>query len=346
MSVYLIDYENVHYAGWDGIDDLTEADEVYLFYSDNAQTIPMELSIKVAQAKAKVSYIHVDRMAKNYLDFQLSALTGFLVATTEQTEFVVVSKDTGFDAVLDFWNHQTISSRQVTFTRRPQIREILKKTKAASTAKKKPAKKSNPKNSNTKNAEQISDDQKTDSEINHQEQTYQVEEVATNVDLPEEEVLEENLGETEVIDKQEEKRRKQQIEILKAGRPAPRPRKEPRMPKTKTASNDEDELTEQKPASKVEQKSAPKVEQKSAPKVEQKPAAPGDKLTKEEKGQIRDVLEGVEIVPSEYIKIYKLFRVSADKHEYNISLVKAFNDQEKGNQIYKATQKLFEARHK
>ena len=131
MSVYLIDYENVHYAGWDGIDKLTNKDEVILFYSENASTIPMELHIQVVNSGANLRYIHVAKTAKNYLDFQLSALSGYLVAQTNQTEFVVVSKDTGFNAVVDFWNHQDFAGREVRFSRREQIAEVPAVKKAA-----------------------------------------------------------------------------------------------------------------------------------------------------------------------------------------------------------------------
>ena len=131
MSVYLIDYENVHYAGWEGIDKLTNKDEVILFYSENASTIPMELHIKVVNSGANLRYIHVAKTAKNYLDFQLSALSGYLVAQTNQTEFVVVSKDTGFNAVVDFWNHQDFAGREVRFSRREQIAEVPAVKKAA-----------------------------------------------------------------------------------------------------------------------------------------------------------------------------------------------------------------------
>ena len=131
MSVYLIDYENVHYAGWEGIDKLTNKDEVILFYSENASTIPMELHIQVVNSGANLRYIHVAKTAKNYLDFQLSALSGYLVAQTNQTEFVVVSKDTGFNAVVDFWNHQDFAGREVRFSRREQIAEVPAVKKAA-----------------------------------------------------------------------------------------------------------------------------------------------------------------------------------------------------------------------
>ena len=121
MAVYLIDYENVHYAGWEGIEHLTKEDEVILFYSENASTIPMDLHIKVATSGARLRYIHVEKTGKNYLDFQLSALSGQLVAESGQEEFVVVSKDTGFNAIVDFWNQQDFLDKKIHFARREQI---------------------------------------------------------------------------------------------------------------------------------------------------------------------------------------------------------------------------------
>ena len=139
MSVYLIDYENVHFGGLEGIEKLSQKDEVVLFYGDNASTIPMELHIKVASTGAKIHYIRIDRTGKNYLDFQLSAMSGYLVGTTEQTEFVVISKDTGYDAVLDLWNGQEFVGRSVHFIRRESIdpeKRAIQKTSVKAKAKK------------------------------------------------------------------------------------------------------------------------------------------------------------------------------------------------------------------
>lgn len=121
MSIYLIDYENVHYAGLKGIDHLNPQDEVILFYGNSASTIPMELHIDIANSGAKVQYIKIDKIGKNYLDFQLSATAGYKVGTTEQTNYIIISKDTGFDAVLDLWNGPNISGRKLTFSRQEQI---------------------------------------------------------------------------------------------------------------------------------------------------------------------------------------------------------------------------------
>lgn len=43
------------------------------------------------------------------------------MGTTRQSEFVIVSKISGFDAVLDFWNLQKMADRQLHFVRREAI---------------------------------------------------------------------------------------------------------------------------------------------------------------------------------------------------------------------------------
>ncbi len=123
MSVYLIDYENVNYNGLDGIETLGPDDEVALFYSSKASSIPLELTIRISQSKASFCYLKVKKTGKNYLDFQLSALSGYIVATTRQTEFVVISNDTGFDSVLDFWNNQDFVDRKLRFRRQSKIKQ-------------------------------------------------------------------------------------------------------------------------------------------------------------------------------------------------------------------------------
>ena len=45
MSVYLIDFENVHYDGLSGILNLTSEDQVYIFYSDNGKRLTFELDV-------------------------------------------------------------------------------------------------------------------------------------------------------------------------------------------------------------------------------------------------------------------------------------------------------------
>ena len=295
MAVYLIDYENVHYAGWEGIEHLTKEDEVILFYSENASTIPMDLHIKVATSGARLRYIHVEKTGKNYLDFQLSALSGYLVAESGQEEFVVVSKDTGFNAIVDFWNQQDFLDKKIHFARREQIaltsskKAVAKKAGSKKTVKQ-TTKKAEPKQTvkqTTKKAEPKQTVQQT---------TKKAETKAT-------------AKKTDT--KQAAKTKAEKTKLAKE------------EPKTNASK---DNNTKQKIAEKI--------------KTEVKKPAVKKTLSAQEKSEIREAVSGLKLAPSDYTKIYRIFRESEDKQVYNTALVKGFKNQDKGNEIYKATRKL------
>ena len=123
MSVYLIDYENVHASGLAGVENCGIEDEIILLYGNDTSTIPMELHIQIANSKGKVQYHKIERTGKNYLDFQLSTIAGFLVGTTRQTEFVIVSRDSGYDAVLDYWNDERLADRVASIAEAEEARD-------------------------------------------------------------------------------------------------------------------------------------------------------------------------------------------------------------------------------
>jgi len=47
MNYFLIDYENVHVAGFEGITKLTDNDCVVIFYSENADTMTFGLHRRI-----------------------------------------------------------------------------------------------------------------------------------------------------------------------------------------------------------------------------------------------------------------------------------------------------------
>lgn len=105
MKIYLIDFENVHSEGMTGVDLLSEDDEVVIFYSANADSISFDVLHKLMFCKAKLSYFKIRRGGKNALDFQLSSYLGYRLGSDPTAEFYIISRDSGFDFVLDFWSY-------------------------------------------------------------------------------------------------------------------------------------------------------------------------------------------------------------------------------------------------
>jgi len=129
MAVYLIDYENVHDAGIVGIAKLTANDKVTIFCSANTKSLAMDTHISIVESKAKIEHIKTAKTAKNYLDFQLSTKLGYMIGKGEKGPYYIISKDTGFDSVVDYWQ-----ANSITIKRQEQI-EPEKKTKAQNSKK-------------------------------------------------------------------------------------------------------------------------------------------------------------------------------------------------------------------
>ena len=116
MALYLIDFENVHDSGLNGINALTDQDEVSIFYSNKSEHMSFDTHVNIMKSEARIKYIKLRRSAKNYLDFQLCTHLGYLIGSQTEGPFFIISKDTGYDSIIDYWRDHGI-----TVTRQPSI---------------------------------------------------------------------------------------------------------------------------------------------------------------------------------------------------------------------------------
>ena len=108
-TYYLVDYENVHSAGLDGIHKLDDSSTVCIFYTKNANKLAPSLNIGMLESKAKITYIHAEAGAKNALDFQLSSYLGELIMENgSECKYFIVSKDSGFASLIPFWKERGV----------------------------------------------------------------------------------------------------------------------------------------------------------------------------------------------------------------------------------------------
>ncbi|MBR0485265.1 MAG: hypothetical protein IJJ69_10885 [Oscillospiraceae bacterium] len=126
-NYYLVDYENVHKAGLNGIEELKSTDTVIIFYSANADSLSFELHHYLGEAKAKVDYIKVDTEGKNALDFQLSSYIGYLIGRDEHCKCFIVSNDKGYHNVRDFWLKRDAKIRMIPCIKSQTNNAIIKK---------------------------------------------------------------------------------------------------------------------------------------------------------------------------------------------------------------------------
>jgi len=105
MSIYLIDYENVHDKGLTGIKNCIEGDLVYIFYTKGEEKLPIEMVKLLNDSKAKIKYIKAENGSKNALDFQLSSYLGYLISKYPKEKFQVISGDKGYEVLIKFWSN-------------------------------------------------------------------------------------------------------------------------------------------------------------------------------------------------------------------------------------------------
>ncbi|MCI9163123.1 MAG: hypothetical protein HFG59_07655 [Lachnospiraceae bacterium] len=108
MTYYLIDYENTGEGGLAGLTELESSDEVVIFYSENADKMSFDMHRRLQECRALIEFRKIATGKKNALDFQLAAYLGYLMAKEENGRFCIVSKDLGYEVLLDFWKGKNI----------------------------------------------------------------------------------------------------------------------------------------------------------------------------------------------------------------------------------------------
>ena len=103
MNCFLIDFENVKSTGLKGIEHLIESDDVYIFYSEYANTITFDVHHKINKSHANLKFFKSGIVAKNALDFQLVSYLGYLIAQKKYKNYFVITGDRGFEAAVSFW---------------------------------------------------------------------------------------------------------------------------------------------------------------------------------------------------------------------------------------------------
>ena len=110
--LYLVDYENVSDAGLVGVNQLSANDLVIIFYGSKVKSIAYESLIAITDSAANIEHMKAEKTAKNYLDFQLTTYLGYKLGQNSYSEIYVISKDSGFDAVVDFWSQRGYSIKR------------------------------------------------------------------------------------------------------------------------------------------------------------------------------------------------------------------------------------------
>lgn len=101
-TTYLVDTENVGTLWKHLLAGLGSKDKLYVFYTDNSPHVSYQDLLDIMQYPDRFEPIKC-YVGKNGLDFQLVSYLGLLLKSAPKTDYVIVSKDTGYDPVCKFW---------------------------------------------------------------------------------------------------------------------------------------------------------------------------------------------------------------------------------------------------
>lgn len=320
MATYLIDYENTGVKGLLGIEQLKEDDLIIIFYGPKTGAVPFDEHVKICQAASQVKYIKTTKTAKNYLDFQLTTYLGYLVGQTDVKEYYVISKDSGYDSVIDFWKKwgirivrkENIAGQKIAAKAAGKQKTTAKTTKQTS------------KTAGGKKQTAQADKQAVQESIQAADQIVQDEKQAgfENVQTIDEVTTHtaENAADNNVAASVQ----KEQVTV-----PA--------------YDVDTAEQTDQEVSS-GQQKTKPEHSRKTEKEIVQASVAPEKpartNVPESVKKKVRQKLKGENLHAGVYRQIYGCMLQAQDKQTLNMALVKTFK-QENGNHFYKLIQPVF-----
>ena len=109
---YYVDSENVGDMWIDLMSDAEPDAQFLVFYTSRSPHIAYENAIKLLKFDNKPEFIHCCE-GNNALDFQLVTCLGYMLCKNPNDEIFIVSRDAGFDAVINFWHERGITIRRI-----------------------------------------------------------------------------------------------------------------------------------------------------------------------------------------------------------------------------------------
>ncbi len=106
-KIYLIDYENI--KQFKELITNNSENKQFLFYTDNCPNI----NIDVISKFRNMDFVKVKK-GKQTLDKCLITYSGFLIRTFPADEYFIVSNDSDYDDIIDFWKERGIQISRVT----------------------------------------------------------------------------------------------------------------------------------------------------------------------------------------------------------------------------------------
>lgn len=105
-NIILIDYENLQVKNLDDVYHLDS--DIYVFRGPNQNRLPAELIESAQKFGPRITWIKTSRQGHNALDFHIAYFVGQMVQSDPKVFFHIVSKDDGFDALIEFMKERKL----------------------------------------------------------------------------------------------------------------------------------------------------------------------------------------------------------------------------------------------
>ncbi len=311
LPAILIDSENVG-STWTSLLSKDERFELYICVTENAKSLNFTLLKQLTdEHRYKINIIEC-KPGKNSLDFYLSSYLGYLIGKNRHSSYTVVSQDTGYDSVIEYWCNEGYDVKRI--NTKP---ETPKKAKASRKSSKKKNEAMPQKNQQKKQNPQLP--------------------VVRKDQLPSLQVKQQPKNETRPLNQPAEVKNPNQISsekriIVKDENRKPLSQEKPEVKEVKQ-EKPEQAKPKKKAASKQPKKKEASAEKEGQPKKETKKEekkasvsldAVKQVLTEYPENEVEDVVKYLNKVPSEK---------RADKNYIYRGLVRKFKS-EKGLAIY------------
>jgi len=127
IPAYLIDSENVG-STWTNLLQNDEKFELYICVTENAKSLNFYLLKELTEENRRKINIIECEPGKNSLDFYLSSYLGYLIGKGKHSSYIVVSQDTGYDHVIEYWKKEGYDVSRINTKPETKRRSVRKKT--------------------------------------------------------------------------------------------------------------------------------------------------------------------------------------------------------------------------
>ena len=128
----LVDFENVQPSSLEALGH--DHFKLLVFVGANQAKVPFETAASLQQLGARAGYVKITGNGSNALDFHIAYYIGKLAATEPTAYFHIVSKDTGFDSLIQHLKAEGIFVGRVkAISESPLVKTPAAKTSAAKT---------------------------------------------------------------------------------------------------------------------------------------------------------------------------------------------------------------------